>query len=200
MPDFAETRNTSSGSHPTSSASSRRSRQARPAAGRSCSRAGTITEPGVAGQVEVRQGLRLDALGRVHQQDGSLAGGQAPGDLVGEVHVPRRVDQVQLELGPRPRVARRTAWALIVIPRSRSRSIRSRYCSRIRGPPRRGSGPGIDRPGSTCRGRCGPRCRSCGSGRSGSRRSWYGPPDAKRRPDRQAARGTHKAARCETAP
>src|SRR5690606_25841411 len=46
-------------------------------------------------EVEVRQGLRLDALGRVDQQDRALAGGQGAGDLVGEVHVPGGVDHVQ---------------------------------------------------------------------------------------------------------
>ena len=50
---------------------------------------------GVQCQVQVGQRLRLDALGRVDQQDRALAGGQRPGHLVGEVHVARRVDQVE---------------------------------------------------------------------------------------------------------
>ena len=49
-------------------------------------------------QIEVGQRLRLDALRRVHDQDRALAGGQAARDLVGEVHVARRVDQVELVL------------------------------------------------------------------------------------------------------
>jgi hypothetical protein len=42
--------------------------------------------------------LRLDALGRVHQQHRALARGQRPGHLVGEVDVPGGVDEVQHEL------------------------------------------------------------------------------------------------------
>ena len=40
-------------------------------------------------QVGVGQSLRLDALGGVHHQQRALAGLQAAGDLVGEVHVAR---------------------------------------------------------------------------------------------------------------
>ena len=47
------------------------------------------------GEVEVRQGLRLDALRGVDEQDGALAGGQAARHLVGEVDVPGGVDHVQ---------------------------------------------------------------------------------------------------------
>ena len=46
-------------------------------------------------QVEVGERLRLDALRRVHQQDGALAGGEAPRYLVAEVDVARRVDEVE---------------------------------------------------------------------------------------------------------
>ena len=56
---------------------------------------GMISSAGVGGQVGVGQGLGLDALARVHDQERALAGRQAAGDLVREVHVPRRVDQVQ---------------------------------------------------------------------------------------------------------
>src|SRR5699024_1701056 len=59
----------------------------------------------VHGQVQVGQGLRLDALGGVHQQDRALAGLQRAGDLVGEVDVPRGVDQVQHVLLPGQRPA-----------------------------------------------------------------------------------------------
>ena len=46
-------------------------------------------------QIRVRQRLRLDPLGRVDDQDRALAGRERPADLVVEVHVARRVDQVQ---------------------------------------------------------------------------------------------------------
>jgi hypothetical protein len=45
--------------------------------------------------VQVGQGLGLDALRGVDQQDGALAGVEGARDLVGEVDVPGRVDQVQ---------------------------------------------------------------------------------------------------------
>ena len=48
------------------------------------------------GQIEVGHGLGLHALGGVHQQQHPLAGGQGPGDLVGEIHVARGVDEVEL--------------------------------------------------------------------------------------------------------
>ena len=44
----------------------------------------------------VRDGLGLDALGRVDDEDSALAGLERARDLVGEVDVTRRVDQVQL--------------------------------------------------------------------------------------------------------
>ena len=46
-------------------------------------------------QVQVGQGLGLDSLRRVDQQDRALAGRQRPGDLVGEVDVARGVDEVE---------------------------------------------------------------------------------------------------------
>ena len=52
-------------------------------------------EVGVQGQVQVGQRLRLDALGGVDQQHRALAGGQAAGDLVAEVHVAGGVDEVE---------------------------------------------------------------------------------------------------------
>ena len=53
----------------------------------------------VDGQVEVGQGLRLDALRGVDQQDGALAGLEAPADLVREVDVAGGVDHVQDVVG-----------------------------------------------------------------------------------------------------
>ncbi|RPK76104.1 hypothetical protein EES45_23820 [Streptomyces sp. ADI97-07] len=65
-------------------------------------------------QVEVGEGLRLDPLGGVDEQDRALARGERTGDLVGEVHVARGVDHVEdvgrarvLALGGRPRQADR---------------------------------------------------------------------------------------------
>jgi hypothetical protein len=46
-------------------------------------------------EVGVHDGLRLDALGRVDDQERALARLEGPGDLVAEVHVPRRVDEVE---------------------------------------------------------------------------------------------------------
>jgi hypothetical protein len=47
-------------------------------------------------QVGVGDRLRLHALGGVHHEQRALARGQRARHLVGEVHVPGRVDQVQL--------------------------------------------------------------------------------------------------------
>ena len=79
------------------------------------------------GQVDVGERLGLDALGGVDDEDGALAGLQAAADLVGEVDVAGRVDEVEAVASGR-RVAvysRRTARALMVMPFSRSRSIES---------------------------------------------------------------------------
>jgi hypothetical protein len=40
--------------------------------------------------------LRLDPLTRIHDQDSAFTGGQGSRDLIGEVHVPRSVDEIQL--------------------------------------------------------------------------------------------------------
>ena len=47
------------------------------------------------GEVDVGQGLGLDPLGRIDDQDRPLAGLQAAAHLVGEIDVPGRVDQVE---------------------------------------------------------------------------------------------------------
>jgi hypothetical protein len=47
-------------------------------------------------QVGIGQRLRLDALGSVHHQQRALAGLQAARHLVGEIHVARGIDEVQL--------------------------------------------------------------------------------------------------------
>ena len=45
--------------------------------------------------MDVGQRLRLDALGGVDDEDGALAGLQAAADLVAEVDVAGRVDEVE---------------------------------------------------------------------------------------------------------
>lgn len=47
------------------------------------------------GQVQVGQRLGFDALSGVDEQQGTLAGGQGPRDLVAEVDVPGSVDHVE---------------------------------------------------------------------------------------------------------
>ena len=44
----------------------------------------------------IRHRLRLDALGRVHDEQRSFAGTQAPRHFVREIHVAGRINQVQL--------------------------------------------------------------------------------------------------------
>ena len=48
------------------------------------------------GEVDIRHRLGLDPLRRVDEQDRALAGGERATDLVGEIDVAGRVDQVQL--------------------------------------------------------------------------------------------------------
>src|SRR5205807_8269344 len=50
-------------------------------------------QPGVDGEVGVGDRLRLHALRGVHDEQRALARGQRARDLVGEVHVPGRVDE-----------------------------------------------------------------------------------------------------------
>ena len=80
------------------------------------------------GEVAVRERLRLDALRRVDDEHDALARGERARHLVAEVDVPGRVDEVEHVVAP---YWTRTFWALIVMPRSRSRSMESRYCSRM---------------------------------------------------------------------
>ena len=51
---------------------------------------------GVDRLVDVGQGLRLHALGGIHHQQRALAGGEAAAHLIGEVHMARRIHQVEL--------------------------------------------------------------------------------------------------------
>ena len=50
----------------------------------------------VYGHVQIGDGLRLDALRRVHNQQRTLAGRDTARHLVGKVHMPRSVDQIQI--------------------------------------------------------------------------------------------------------
>ena len=88
---------------------------------------GTMTRPCDEREVDVGERLGLDALGGVDDEDGALAGLQAAADLVAEVDVAGRVDEVEavgLAVAARA-YSRRTARALMVMPFSRSRSIES---------------------------------------------------------------------------
>ena len=42
----------------------------------------------------VRDGLRLDALARVHHQQRAFAGRKRARDFIGKIHVPRRINQI----------------------------------------------------------------------------------------------------------
>ena len=57
---------------------------------------GNQLQPGLDRRVGVGDRLRLDALSGVDDQQRPLTGGEAARDLVGEIHVPRGVDQVQV--------------------------------------------------------------------------------------------------------
>jgi hypothetical protein len=84
------------------------------------------------GQIEVGQGLGLHTLAGIDEKQGTFAGGQGPGNFVGEVHMARGVDQVQ-KIGrschPWLWYGRHTVWLLMVMPRSRSISMVSRIWS-----------------------------------------------------------------------
>ncbi len=47
------------------------------------------------GEKGVGDGLRFDALAGVHHQQRAFARGKRAGNLVGEIHVTRRIDQVE---------------------------------------------------------------------------------------------------------
>ena len=57
---------------------------------------GNDVEVGVHGEQGIRDGLRLDALGRIDDEHGAFAGGERARHLVREVHVSRGVDEVEL--------------------------------------------------------------------------------------------------------
>jgi hypothetical protein len=47
-------------------------------------------------EMHVGHRLRFNPLGGVNDQQGAFTGAETPGNLVGEVHVPGGVDEVQL--------------------------------------------------------------------------------------------------------
>ncbi len=63
-------------------------------------------EPLGAREVQMGQGLGLDALGGIHEEHCALDRRQRPRHLVGKVGVPRRVNQVQ-HIRERARIAAR---------------------------------------------------------------------------------------------
>ena len=95
MPILAEVRTASSAGMPTTCSICSRAFSGS-AEGRSILlMTGHDREVVVGGEVGVGERLRLDALRRVHDEHGALAGRERARDLVGEVDVARRVDQVQ---------------------------------------------------------------------------------------------------------
>ena len=69
---------------------------------------GNDFQPGVESEEEIGERLRLNPLRRVDNEDRALAGGERARDLVGEIHVARRIDEVELV---RLAVARRVRHA-----------------------------------------------------------------------------------------
>ena len=56
---------------------------------------GDDLQPLVQSEVEVGNGLCLNTLGGIYQQQGALTGSDGAGDFIGEIHVPGRVNQVE---------------------------------------------------------------------------------------------------------
>ena len=53
-------------------------------------------EPVIDREIRIGQRLRFDALRRIHHQQRAFACRQRPRNLIREIHVPRRIDQVEL--------------------------------------------------------------------------------------------------------
>jgi len=49
------------------------------------------------GLVEIGQGLSLDALGSIHEEQHAVAGGKSARHFIGEIHVTGRVDEIEGE-------------------------------------------------------------------------------------------------------
>jgi len=78
-------------------------------------------------QIHIRQCLGFDSLNRIHYQYSALTCRKASGYLVGKIHVPGRIDQVEdVFLTIQRLIFRLYRLGLIVMPRSRSRSMVSR--------------------------------------------------------------------------
>ena len=56
---------------------------------------GMIVRPLLERQMNVGHGLGLDPLRGIHDEQRAFAGGQAAGDFIGEIDVPRRIEQVE---------------------------------------------------------------------------------------------------------
>ena len=56
---------------------------------------GHDVEPGIDRLIDIGEGLRLHALARVHHQKRAFAGGKAARDLIGKIHMARRVHEVE---------------------------------------------------------------------------------------------------------
>ena len=108
-------------------------------------------------EVDVGERLGLDALGGVDDEDRALARLQAVADLVAEVDVARRVDEVQavgqavLRRVLEPDGAGLDRDALLALEVHRVEDL----ARHLAGVDRRASARAADRPASTCRGRCG---------------------------------------------
>ena len=134
---------------------------------------GDDLEAGVHRQKEIRQRLRLNALRRVDDENRALAGGERPRDFVGEVDVPRRVDEVELVVLAAVGAIRhpdgveldRDAALALEVERVEHLRLHLALLQHARG---------FDQPvgqASTCRDRYVRRCRSCGCARA-SLRPW----------------------------
>ena len=67
-------------------------------------------QPGVDGKIQVADGLRLDPLRGVDDEDGTLARGERAGDFVGEIDVPGGVDEVEDVLSLDLRACSASGW------------------------------------------------------------------------------------------
>ena len=84
-------------------------------------------QPLFVGEMHVRHGLRFHALRRIDDQERAFARGQRARNFIGEIDMPGRIEQVEPVFSHLRAVTHRaTECALMVIPRSRSRSIESR--------------------------------------------------------------------------
>ena len=82
------------------------------------------------GEIEIGDRLCLHSLGSIDEEKNPLAGGKGTGNLVREINVPRRIDQVEdVILAVLGMIRKRDRLALDGDPRSRSMSMLSRIWS-----------------------------------------------------------------------